>query len=98
MPPVVIKTVPQAGDTGVNPSLKEIRVTFSKDMITDQMWSWVRTSKETFPKIAGAVRYLKDNRTCVLPLKLLPGKTCVIWINSGKYNSFRDLGKRSAVP
>ncbi|UCD34005.1 MAG: hypothetical protein JSV38_01935 [Desulfobacterales bacterium] len=40
MPPVVIKTIPQAGDTSVDPSLKEIRVTFSKDMITENMWSF----------------------------------------------------------
>jgi len=97
MPPVVLKTVPQAGDTEVDPSLKEIRVTFSKDMITNQMWSWVRASKETFPEIAGDVRFLQDHRTCVMPVKLLPGKTYVIWINSGKHDSFQDLGKRPAV-
>lgn len=98
MPPVVIKTVPQAGDTKVDPSLNEIRVTFSKDMITHQMWSWVRASKETFPEIAGDVRYLEDNRTCVLPVKLLPGKSYIVWINSEKHQSFQDLGRRPAIP
>ena len=94
MPPVVVKTVPRAGDTKVDPSLAEIRVTFSKDMMTKEMWSWVRASKETFPEIDGEVRYLKDNRTCILPVKLLPGKAYTIWINSADFNSFRDLGQR----
>ena len=48
LPPVVIKTVPVAGTTGVDPGTKEIRVTFSKDMM-DQSWSFVQMSKETFP-------------------------------------------------
>ena len=32
LPPVVVKTVPQAGDTKVKPSITQIRVTFSKKM------------------------------------------------------------------
>ncbi len=32
MPPVVVKTEPQSGDTKVDSSVKEIRVTFSKKM------------------------------------------------------------------
>lgn len=31
MPPVVVSTVPQSGDTNIDPGLTEIRVTFSKD-------------------------------------------------------------------
>jgi hypothetical protein len=33
LPPSVVKTVPQCGDTSVNPALSEISVTFSKDML-----------------------------------------------------------------
>ena len=84
MPPVVIKTIPQEGDTSVDPSLKEIRVTFSKDMMTDNMWSWVMISKESFPIIIGQVKYLNDKRTCVAPVKLEPGRTYVVWSNSKK--------------
>lgn len=99
MPPSVVETVPQSGDLRVDPSLKEIRVTFSKDMMTDRMWSWVMNSKETFPEIdAKRIHYLKDNRTCVLPVKLEPNRTYVIWINSQKFNAFRDQGKRAAIP
>ena len=99
MPPSVVKTVPQAGDTAVNPSLKEISVTFSKDMMTKEMCSWCSQSPETFPEIDKTkIRYLKDKRTCVLPVKLQPGKTYVIWINTQKFNYFKDTEQNSAVP
>lgn len=99
MPPSVTKTVPQAGDTRVDPSLEEIRVTFSKDMMTNNQWSWCRFSPETFPEIDQTnIRYLEDNRTCVLPVKLKAGKTYVIWINTQKYNYFKDKNGNSAIP
>lgn len=98
MPPVVIKTLPQSGDTQVDPALREIKVTFSKEMSTNNMWSWVKISDETFPQIAGNVYYLSDNKTCVLPVKLEPGNTYIIWINSKKYNSFRDSKNNPAIP
>lgn len=99
MPPSVVKTVPQSGDMHVDFSTQEIRVTFSKDMMTDQMWSWVMSAKETFPEIdPKGIHFLKDNRTCVLPVKLEANRTYVIWINSQKFNAFRDQGNRAAIP
>lgn len=97
MPPSVIKTVPQAGDTAVDPGLKEIRVTFSKDMLTDRMWAVCQVSQETFPPTAGQIHYA-DNRTCVVPVKLEPAKTYVLWFNRGQYNSFRDTDNHPSVP
>lgn len=97
VPPVVIQTVPQAGSTGVDPKLPEVRVSFSKDMM-DQGWSWVMLSKETFPEMAGKPRFLKDKRTCVLPVKLAPGKTYGMWINDTMFVNFKDTHGRSAVP
>lgn len=99
MPPSVIKTVPRAGDTKVDPSIKEISVTFSKEMMTNNQWSWCMYSPETFPQIDKTkIRYLADKRTCILPVKLLPGKTYVIWINTQKFNYFKDKNGNSAVP
>jgi hypothetical protein len=99
MPPSVVKTVPQAGDTEVDPSLKEITVTFSKEMMTKEMWSWCSQSPETFPEIEKTkIRYLEDKRSCVLPVKLKAGKTYVIWINTQKFNHFRDTENNPAVP
>ncbi|MHC4563554.1 MAG: Ig-like domain-containing domain [Planctomycetota bacterium] len=99
MPPSVVSTVPQGGDTAVDPALTEVRVTFSKDMQTKDMWSWCSISEETFPKIDKTkIHYLDDKRTCVLPVTLEPDRTYVIWINTDKFNSFRDRQNHPAVP
>ena len=97
MAPSVVKTVPECGDMKVDPTLKEITVTFSKDMKTERMWSICQTSSEHFPKGRGDIHY-KDERTCVFPVKLEPGKTYVLWFNRGKYNSFRDTDNHPAIP
>ena len=97
VPPVVVKTVPEAGADGVDPKLTEIKVTFSKDM-EDGTWSWSTLSKESFPEGDGKPKYLADNRTCVLPVKLQPGKTYAIWVNTAKFRNFKDWGGQPAVP
>jgi RNA polymerase sigma-70 factor (ECF subfamily) len=98
MPPVVVRTMPPAGDTKVDAAkVKEIRVTFSKDM-TDKSWSWTQISDETFPEITGDIRYQKNKRTCVAPVKLEPGRAYVIWLNSGRFKNFKDADGRPAVP
>jgi hypothetical protein len=97
VPPVVVKTVPEAGAGDVDPKLTEIKVSFSKTM-QDGTWSWSTLSKESFPKVDGKPKYLADKRTCVLPVKLEPGKTYSIWVNSEKFVNFKDADGRSAVP
>jgi hypothetical protein len=97
VPPVVVKTVPEAGAGEVDPKLTEIKVTFSKDM-QDGSWSWATVSEESFPKMDGKPKYLADKRTCVLTVKLEPGKTYAIWVNSEKFKNFKDADGRSAVP
>jgi Bacterial Ig-like domain len=97
VPPVVIKTVPEAGADGVDPKLDEIKVTFSKEM-QDGSWSWSTLSTESFPTTTGGPKYLADKRTCVLPVKLESGKTYAIWVNSQKFGNFKDTDGRSAVP
>ena len=49
-PPSVVKTVPQSGDTKVDPKTKEIRVSFSKDMM-DKSWSWCTADEGQFPEM-----------------------------------------------
>lgn len=98
LPPSVVKTVPQAGSTDVDPALKEISVTFSKNMLTKRMWAVVQISNETFPKTRKGIHYLDDQRTCVIPVDLEPNKTYVMWFNRGRFNSFRDTENNPAVP
>ena len=97
VPPVVVTTVPEAGTAEVDPKLTEIKVTFSKDML-DGWWSWAVQSKESFPQMDGKPKYLGDKRTCVLPVKLEPGKTYAIWVNSAQSKNFKDTDDRPAVP
>ena len=97
LPPVVVKTVPQAGDVKVDPNVTEIRVTFSKRM-QNGSWSWSTVSENTNPEITGKPRYLADGKTCVLPVKLEPNHTYGFWLNSEKFGNFKDRQSRSAVP
>lgn len=96
-PPVVVETTPRAGVTDADPTIKEIRVTFSKDM-TDQSWSWSTWGQDTFPKTTGKPRYEADGRTCVLPVELEPGRTYAIWLNSQRFGNFKDAAGTPAVP
>ena len=97
MQPVVVKTMPQSGDTSVDANLGEIKVTFSKDMLGGN-WSWVQMSKDSFPKLEGQPMFLTDKRTCVVKVNLEPNKTYVIWLNSDRFMNFKDTGRRPAVP
>jgi RNA polymerase sigma factor (sigma-70 family) len=99
VPPVVVKTSPAAGADDVDPAVSEIKITFSKEM-ADQSWSWVQLSDESFPKSVGdtPIHYEKDKRTCVMKVKLEPGKTYAIWLNNEQYTNFKDADGRSAVP
>ncbi len=95
--PVVVKTEPQAGDTQVDAAtVKEIRITFSKEM-NEKGYSFSQISSEHFPKTTGKASFDKERRTCVLPVKLEPGKTYVIWLNPQKFQGFRDTDGRPAV-
>jgi hypothetical protein len=95
--PRVIATFPEHGASGVDPATKEIRVTFDKEM-TDESWSWVRSSAEEFPESAGQTHYLADHKTCVMPVKLAPKTKYVIWFNTANYQNFKDREGRPAVP
>ena len=98
LPPSVIKTVPECGNTNVDAAATtQIKVTFSKGMM-DGSWSWSQIADETFPQITGKPRYLDDKKTCVVDVKLEPKKTYVIWVNSHKFQNFKDADGRSAVP
>jgi hypothetical protein len=95
--PVVIKSVPESGADSVDPNMTEISVTFSKPMKAGT-WSWAMIGKESYPGTAEAPKYLDDKKTCVLPVKLQPGKTYAVWINSEKLQNFKDAQGNIAVP
>lgn len=96
-PPVVVSTTPTAGSVGVDPGLTELRVTFSKPMM-DGSWSWSTWGEDTFPEMTDKPHYLDDGKTCVVPVKLEPGKFYATWLNSSKFRNFKDASGNPAVP
>jgi len=96
-PPVVIKTIPESGAKNVDPALSEIRVTFNREMM-DRSWSWVQIAPENFPELVGDPRYGEDKKTCMVNVRLEPGKTYIIWLNTQKFSNFRDADGRAAQP
>ena len=97
MPPVVIKTVPEAGGTNVAPGVVEIKVTFSKPML-DKNWSWSAAWQGSEPEMLEKPKYETDGKTCVIKVKLEPNKTYGYWLNSEKFKNFKDSAGRPAVP
>lgn len=96
-PPVVVATIPRAGDDSVDPKLAKIQITFSKPMRLSG-WSLVMQDKSSFPKITGQVGFQDDRLTFVAPVKLEPGKDYVVWINSNRHQNFRGQAGLPAVP
>jgi hypothetical protein len=97
MPPVVVKTTPQAGAKNVHPGVTEIKVTFSKKM-TNGSWSWSTAWENSDPEVIGKPKYSTDYKTCILKVKLEPNKTYGYWINSQKFQNFKDQQGHPAVP
>jgi hypothetical protein len=95
--PVVVKTLPEAGATNVPPGEYEVKITFSKEM-TDQSWSWSSAWENSDPQSLGKPHYDADHKTCVMKVKLEPGKTYGWWINNQKFHGFQDAKHHPAVP
>ncbi len=97
VPPVVVQTVPESGAADVDPNLVELRVTFSTPML-DGNWAWTIWGDEHFPEMTGQPHYLADGRTCVLPVRLKPGKLYATWLNSEYHQGFMDTDDQRAMP
>jgi len=60
--------------------------------------AWCRQREEDYPAETGQPHYLPDERTCVLPVHLGPGKTYSLWLNTEQYHGFQDRNGIAAVP
>ena len=96
-PPVVVETLPISNARDVEPGETEIRVRFSKEM-ADGSWSWSTAWENSTPEFIGRPHYESDSQTCVVKVKLEPGRTYAFWLNSDKFQNFKDLEGRPAVP
>ena len=97
VPPRVVETSPLNGAKDVDPSLREISVTFSEPMM-DQNWSWAYDDKDKFPQMTGQPYYTEKMTKNILPVKLEPNKEYVIWINSVKFKNFKDKAGNPVQP
>jgi hypothetical protein len=95
--PVVVKTVPEAGAKNVAAGEVEIKITFSKEMM-DGSWSWSTAWENSTPEGLEKPHYDSDSKTCIMKVKLEPGKTYGWWINSERFGNFKDKQGRRAVP
>jgi len=94
-PPRVIRLEPPNGASSVDPELAVLRATFDRPM--QGSWSWV-TEGHDFPETTGDAFFESDQRTAALPVRLEPGRTYVVWLNSEQYQLFRDHSGRAAQP
>jgi RNA polymerase sigma-70 factor (ECF subfamily) len=92
---MIVATNPPQGARGVDPSLTEITVTFDQDMSTTG-WSWTGGGP-VYPETTGRPHY-RDQRTCVLPVRLEPGRFYRVGINSKSHRNFRSVGGRPTPP
>ncbi len=93
--PVVIETSPGDGEANVNASLTQITATFSEAMDLAG-WSWVTEVGRSAPSITGLPFYL-DELTTVLPVRLEPATTYVIWVNSPDDQELRKFANPDGV-
>ena len=96
-PPVVVETFPLAGARDVPAGETEIRVRFSKPM-ADRCWSWCYAWEGSMPEYIGEPHYEPDGKTCVLKVKLEPGRTYAYWLNHTLSQSFMSRAGQPAVP
>lgn|GEM_PF-626399 len=100
---MVIGTDPPSGSGNVSPELREIRIRFSAP-VKRNSWSLVSESAGTFPELLGDPRFERDPSggaegvsVCVLPVRLLPGTTYALGVNSQGRRGFRSASEEADV-
>lgn len=85
--PAIVEMVPADAAVNVDPSLGELRVTFDRPMAPG--FSWVGGG-ERYPEVLGVARWSDDRKSCILPVKLRPGRDYELSLNSKYIQNFRD--------
>lgn len=93
-PPRIVSTSPAVGATDVDPAIKEITVTFDRDMGGGMSWTG---GGPEYPNITSRPNW-RDARTCVLPVALEAGKFYRAGINSTSFQNFRSAAGYPAQP
>lgn len=96
LPARIKSTVPEIGAAEVDPAIKEIRVTFDRDM--SEGMSWTGSGEAFPPSPKDAKPKWIDKRTCAFPVKLEAGKFYRIGVNSTDFTNFQDGSGVPAAP
>lgn len=94
--PRVVALDPPQGATDVDPSTTLLRATFDRPM--EGSWSWVTEGSDSFPPTTGDAYFEANARTAALPVRLEPGRSYVVWLNSGEFRLFRDVEGTPSEP
>lgn len=96
VPPQVVELDPPQGAVGVDPTKTLLRARFDRPM--EGSWAWVTEGGDSFPEMAGQGYFEPDRVTAALPVRLQPGRTYVVWLNSEQHLLFRDTAGVPATP
>lgn len=94
--PRVVAMVPENGAGNVDPGLTEIRVTFDRPMAAGS-WAFVGGGPH-YPETTGPPRYDATRTTVTLPVTLKPSWRYELWLNRGRFDSFRSAEGVPLVP
>jgi hypothetical protein len=92
---MVVDTVPQNGARNVPPGEQEIVITFSHPVKMNS-WSFVETGAGAFPEVLANPEF-RDPTVCVLKVRLEPGTTYSLGLNSETRTGFK-LAEDESVP
>lgn len=92
----VVSTFPPT-DAVVPAGIQQISVTYDRPM-QDKSWSFSTGGEMKFPEVNGGPSISDDHRTFNLPVKLQPNTTYVVWMNSGRFQNFKDEQGQPATP
>lgn len=95
-PPAVIAVDPPNGATDVDPSRTTLSATFDRPM-DPEGWAWVIEHPSTAPDL-GDSTWDAAVRTNTAKVRLEPGRSYVIWLNSPQYTYFKDRQGIAAAP
>ena len=95
--PMIVGLEPKNGTKDVDPTLKELRVTFNVPM--GEGFSWTGSGPQ-FPIIPEGKKptWTEDHKTCVLPVELNPGSAYRMGLNSPSHKNFQSAGGVSLDP
>jgi RNA polymerase sigma-70 factor (ECF subfamily) len=96
-PPRIVSSSPADGAKDVDPATAQVTITFNQDMGQGITFNGEGAS---FPFLPGANASWRDRRTCVLPVKLEPGRSYRIALNQFSPNdqSFRSAQGAALMP